>query len=58
MLNPNSDETIRFIEVLMVRRDSLIAQLIKEESDRVRGKIQELNFIVRMITNGDNPPAE
>lgn len=56
MLNPNDSATEQFIEALRLRRERYINQLIAQESDLIRGKIQELSAVLRIIYNTEPPP--
>lgn len=44
-----TDEIARLLEDLKRRREVLIQQLIAEDNERVRGKIHELNYIIRTL---------
>lgn len=55
MLNPNDSATEQFIEALRLRRERYINQLIAQESDLIRGKIQELSAVLRLILDSPTP---
>lgn len=52
MLNPNSDDALNLLSALKARRESFILQLVADDNERLRGKIHELNFLIRLIETG------